>query len=479
MIRLHNTLTRNIDVFTPIKEGEVKLYTCGPTVYNHAHIGNLSSYVFADTLRRTLSSKHSNVHHVMNLTDIDDKTVRDSAIKHPGLEPMEALHKLTRYYEAVFFEDMEAIGVDITKFDFVRATDSIELMQQLITKLYHDNLAYTTDDGVYFSLSEYEKTRTYGQLSHIINSAQAEHRINNDEYDKENAQDFALWKKRKDGEPFWAFTLGGEQLDGRPGWHIECSAMSTSRLGQPFDIHTGGIDLIFPHHENEIAQSTGGNQPEMYAQMFCHNEHMLVDGVKMAKSAGNFYTLLDIINKGYDPLAFRMMALQSHYRNQTNFSWENLDAATNRLKHWRDTACLRWQAYDTLDDGDTYHNDEHRVELLGAIQSIKDTMSDDLNTPETLQIVDDIFSRIEKSGPADVHQDVSQTLLQTIDDLLGLQLLESTPDIDDEAKQLILERQRAREAKDWEASDRLRDQLAEKNIHVKDTAEQPVWTYLK
>lgn len=478
MIRLHNTLTRSTDAFTPLEEGKVRLYSCGPTVYNHAHIGNLSSYVFADILRRTLSSQY-NVQHVMNLTDIDDKTVRDSAIKHPDLSPMEALLKLTRYYEAVFLEDMQAIGVDIDDFDFIRATDSIQEMQQLITKLYEAGIAYVADDGVYFSLAEYKKTRTYGQLSHIVSNAQAEHRIDNDEYDKENAQDFALWKVKKEGEPFWSFTLGSSQIDGRPGWHIECSAMSTHKLGQPFDIHTGGIDLIFPHHENEIAQSTGGNQPETYAQVFCHNEHMLVDGIKMSKSKGNFYTLLDIINKGYDPLAFRMMTLQSHYRHQTNFTWGNLESAGNRLKHWRDVACLRWQTYDTLNDGDTYHADEHRVDILGAIQSIKDTMNDDLNTPETLQIVDDIFSRIERRAPADVHQDVLQTLLETIDSLLGLQLRASTPDIDDHTKQLILERQRMREAKNWEQSDKLRDELAAKNIDVRDTAKQSIWSYIK
>lgn len=477
MVRLHNTLTRKTEVFTPLNEQEVKLYSCGPTVYDHAHIGNLSAYIFADTLRRVLSRSYK-VHHVMNFTDVDDKTIRDSALKHPTLSPMEALEKLTRYYEVVFLEDMEAVGNDVAAFDFLRATDTIQEMQNLIRKLHDDGIAYVADDGVYFSLSEYKRTRQYGQLSHITIANEAQHRIQNDEYDKENAQDFALWKAKKGNEPSWPFELAGSNIEGRPGWHIECSAMSTHKLGQPFDIHTGGVDLIFPHHENEIAQSTAGNQPEEYATFFCHNEHMLVDGVKMSKSKGNFYTLVDILNKGYSPLAFRLMVLQSHYRNQTNFTWANMDAASNRLKHWQDVACLRWQAKDTLVNDNTYDGDEQRVELMGAIQSLNDALSNDIDTPAALRIIDDIFTSIEKWPLTDIHLEMFHSLLEVIDTQLGLQLRSATPDISIEAKKLIQERNLAREAKDWHTSDKLRDRLADMSIAVKDHQRGTTWSYI-
>lgn len=331
-MKLYNTLTKNEEEFKPIEAGEVSIYSCGPTVYDHIHIGNLASFIYADELRRSLEAEGHKVRHVMNITDVDDKTISKSQQKYPDLDPKEALHKLTKEYEEIFMRDMQSVGNDVNAIEFVRATDYIPQMQDLIRRLHKDGFAYLADDGVYFSIEAYKKSgKTYGQLTPIDSQNTSVSRIQNDEYDKESIHDFALWKLRKDNEPAWDFELEGNDLTGRPGWHIECSAMSTTLLGQPFDIHTGGVDLIFPHHENEIAQSTAGISEDYLAKLFFHNEHLLVDGKKMSKSLNNFYTLEDITEKGFDPLAFRLMVLQSSPKNQANFSWEILGAAQNRF----------------------------------------------------------------------------------------------------------------------------------------------------
>lgn len=476
MPKLYNTLTRHVEEFLPLDAaGGVRMYSCGPTVYNHAHIGNLASYIFADTLRRTIALSGYTVHHVMNITDVDDKTIRDSKTAYPKLEANEALKVFTRKYEDIFYEDMRSIGNDLGAIDFVRATDSITAMQGIISKLLDEGQAYIGSDGVYFDIQAYGQTRTYGQLSRITTSSTSNERIDNDEYDKDTAHDFALWKKQKPGEPAWPFSLAGSDLTGRPGWHIECSAMSTQALGQPFDIHTGGIDLIFPHHENEIAQSTAGSQAESYSRFFCHNEHLLIDGRKMSKSLGNFYTLEDVTKRGFDALSLRMLALQSHYRSQLNFSWDSLTAAQNRLQHWRAVAELRWQTHDTLVDDDEKGSDELTVSILQARQDALSAMQDDLNTPTALRVIEDVFSRLERSGVSDIHHEAMLGLISFIDDALGLELLSSTPDIGDEEKMLILERERAREAKDWKRSDELRDKLAGKLVNLRDTARGVIW----
>lgn len=475
MLRLHNTLTRRIEDFVPLEKNQVRIYSCGPTVYNHAHIGNLASYVFADLLRRIVAHSGYTVRHVMNITDVDDKTIRDSKTAHPKLNANQALMEFTRTYEAIFYEDMAAIGTDLQAISFVRATESIEAMQSIIRKLHAESQAYISSDGVYFDIRAYSKSHTYGQLSPISAASTSNERIDNDEYDKDTVHDFALWKRQKPNEPAWPFELDGTDLTGRPGWHIECSAMSTGALGQPFDIHTGGIDLIFPHHENEIAQSTAGNQPDSYARYFCHNEHLLIEGRKMSKSLGNFYTLQDIIQKGFEPMALRMLVLQSHYRSQLNFSWDNISAAQNRLKHWQATAELRWQTHDTLVDDDEKVGDELTVAILQAQQDTVNALQDDMNTPAALRIIEDAFTLIEKTGVSDVHHEALSQFLASIDSVLGLGLLQATPDIADEIKMIILERERAREAKDWKASDKLRDKLLDNGIQVRDTSRGAVW----
>ena len=468
-MKFYNTLTKSLDDFAPLDGRTARIYSCGPTVYNFAHIGNLSSYIFADMLRRAVKLAGYDTRQVMNLTDVDDKTIRDSLAEFPDLEPMEALIKLTRHYENIFMREMRAIGNDVEAVEFVRATDNIADMQKLIQKLLEQKVAYIADDGIYFSISEYQKTRTYGQLSKIEIAKNQLSRIDNDEYDKDSARDFALWKLQKPGEPAWDFEVNGKNLRGRPGWHIECSAMSVENLGQPFDIHTGGIDLIFPHHENEIAQSTAGDQPQVMAKFFVHNGHLLVDDKKMAKSAHNFYTLSDIRKRGFDPLDFRMLVLQSHYRSATNFSWENLTAAQNRRRNWRNIAELRWQ----LPDDSEVDNDNLRDEISQTILIAKNRLLHDLSTPNALSTIDEVLGLV---GTKSLPKLQIENLIDFIDENLGLNIKDTTPNITLEQENLIEQRTEARANKNWQESDKLRDQLLEQGIELNDTASQTIWS---
>ncbi len=465
-MKLYNSLAKQIQTVAPQDPSETTMYSCGPTVYDHLHIGNLSSFIFADMLRRTLSSSGLAVRHVMNFTDVDDKTIRRSREQYSGLEPKEALLKLTDQYTRLFGEDMAAVGNDIAAMTFIKATDSIDAMQQLIASLYEHDFAYIADDGVYFSIGAYQKSgKIYGQLTEITTSSTSEARIQNDEYDKESAHDFALWKTQKEGEPAWEFSLDGHDLSGRPGWHIECSAMSALLLGQPFDIHTGGVDLLFPHHENEIAQSTAGKDT-VYARLFAHNEHLLVDGQKMSKSLDNFHTLANITSRGYDPLAFRLLALQAHYRKQAHFSWDNLEAAENRLRAYQAMADSYWQP-----------NSEAGIdeEVLHAHQeAISKALSDDLDTPAALVSLSALEALIDQQGVAIAGQAAFGATLDWLDAALGLQLC--SLDITDDQKKLIAEREAARGSQDWPASDRIREQLAEQGIALRDTNRGAIWS---
>ncbi|MDB5164440.1 MAG: cysS [Candidatus Saccharibacteria bacterium] len=469
-MKIHNTLTRQLDTVTPLTDDTVRIYSCGPTVYDHIHIGNLSSFIYADTLRRAVEAGEHRVKHVMNFTDVDDKTIRRSREKYADLEPREALKRLTTEYGDLFLEDMMAVGNDTDAIEFIKATDSavIKGMKQLVTDLHQAGFAYIADDGVYFSIEAYKKSgKTYGQLTEVSTSSTSEARIQNDEYDKESAHDFALWKKQKPGEPAWDFTLDGHELNGRPGWHLECSVMSNQTLGQPFDIHTGGVDLIFPHHENEIAQSTAGQKNPVYASAFVHNEHLLVDGKKMSKSLNNFYTLKDITDKGFDPLAFRMLVLQSHYRNQAHFSWENLESAQNRLRDLRALAALRWQALPVTHDGATFALEEVPLNLTSLL-------NDDLRSPQALAFLSDVSTQLQVVLIETDEIRHFEAMLRTIDELLGLRL-QSVQDITLEQKQLIADREKARTAKDWNKSDKLRDTLITQGIGLRDTNYGTIW----
>jgi cysteinyl-tRNA synthetase len=465
-MRLYNTRTRTIETFTPLHGKDATIYSCGPTVYDHAHIGNLSAYVFADTLRRAIYSAGYQVRHAMNYTDVDDKTIRRSHETYPDDDPKLALHQLTTKYIDLFLDDMRSIGNDTEALTFLRATDEavIEGMRALITTLHEQGFAYITDDGVYFSIDAYRKSgKTYGQLLTLTVGNTSEARIQNDEYDKESVHDFALWKTQKDSEPAWAFTLDGHDLTGRPGWHIECSVMSRQALGQPFDIHTGGVDLIFPHHENEIAQSTATEANPLMAQFFAHNEHILVDGKKMSKSANNFYTLQDIVNKGFDPLAFRVKILQSHYRKQVNFTWGGVEAAQNLLHNLHAWADLKHQpAAYAHKAGNAYKQ---------AFQDILAAMHDDLNTPVAIGILAGLAHDSEADG---VDGDKIQPLLNILDQLFDLSL-SNRPNITEGQRALISGREQVRADKDWAQSDALRDQLTNQGLGLRDTPRGTLW----
>jgi cysteinyl-tRNA synthetase len=461
-MKLFNTLTKHHDLLTPYNPMQATIYSCGPTVYDHAHIGNLSAYIFADTLRRVLASELP-VLHAMNYTDVDDKTIRRSHDEHPELEPMAALTKLTEKYIAVFLKDMVRIGNDVDAITFLKATENIDGMKQLITQLHRDGFAYIAEDGIYFSIEAYKKTgKIYGQLLEITTANTSEARIQNDEYDKESAHDFALWKKQKPGEPAWEFMLDGHDLTGRPGWHVECSVMSKTALGQPFDIHTGGVDLIFPHHENEIAQSTAGHEDRTMAQIFAHNEHILVNGKKMSKSAQNFFTLENIVQKGINPLAFRLLVLQAHYRNQVNFTFESLSGAEQRLKRYQNFAALRFQGRDNAQE----------AENLFAKSGILEALQEDLDTPRALVALEAVMDTIEETFEGTAHNITA--LITQLDRLFGLQLL-STADITNNQKTLLAAREAARAAKDWAESDKIRDELLQAGIGIRDTPSGTVW----
>jgi cysteinyl-tRNA synthetase len=468
-MKLYNTLQKKLIEVKPSKDNTVRIYSCGPTVYDHAHIGNLSAYIFADTLGKSLRLAGYKTKHVMNYTDVDDKTIKRSHDMYPEMDPNESLKKLTEHYIELFLTDIKDIGIDVDKFTFIKATESIEAMKHLIAKLYDADMAYVTDDGIYFSIEKYIASgKNYGQLLEITPQNTGEARIQNDEYDKESVHDFAHWKKQKDGEPAWDFALGKHSLKGRPGWHIECSAMSQQELGIPFDIHTGGIDLIFPHHENEIAQSTAVGNNTIMANIFAHNNHVLVDGRKMAKSANNFYTLKDIKDKGYEPLAFRLMILQSHYRSESNFSWENIESAQNRLHSLRSMADTQWQATD---------NQQEAPVFTVIKEKLMEYSQNDLDTPSILSEISKLTKIVETNGVTAEGLGDFIEVLNTIDSILGLDLAKQ-PDITNEQKNLLKQRAVARSNKDWSESDALREQLQEEGIQVRDTDHGQIWSRL-
>ena len=324
-MRFFNTLGRELQEFTPIQPGKVRMYTCGPTVYNYAHIGNFRAYLFEDVLRRTLEYFGNQVTQVMNLTDVDDKTIRDS--KAAGLK----LQDFTRKYKDAFFDDLKTLRIEPAE-HYPEATGHIQEMQRMIDILFKKGIAYQSDDGsVYFSIDKFPE---YGKLARIDREQQrAGVRINSDEYEKDSVADFALWKawSEPDGEVKWPSPWG----DGRPGWHLECSAMSMKYLGKTFDIHTGGVDNMFPHHEDEIAQSEAANGCK-FVNYWLHCEHLTVDNKKMSKSLGNFYTLRDLLAKGYTGAEVRWALIGTHYRSKLNFSFGLLDQSRNTLRKFSD-----------------------------------------------------------------------------------------------------------------------------------------------
>ena len=468
-MQLYNSLTNSIEEFRAVKDGRISIYSCGPTVYNNAHIGNLSSFIYADILKRALGREFPGIkiHHVMNITDIDDKTIKESQERYPDLEPHQALNKVTREYEKQFIEDLVSLGIDTDEITFTRATEYIPQMQALIKNLVDHKIAYITDDGIYFSIAAYKNAgKKYGQLVDITSESTGSARVNNDEYDKDNIHDFALWKVQKPNEPAWDFEIDGKQLKGRPGWHIECSAMSVDRLGIPFDIHTGGVDLKFPHHENEIAQSTAVGDNNLLARFFFHSEHMLVESRKMAKSADNFFTLQDIIDKPIDPLAFRLFVLQSHYRSQSHFSWVNLQAAQNRLDRIRRVISLQPVNVSGV-------SSDHPPVALANEQFLE--MTNDLNVAKVLETIEAELTSYEQNP----NKLQLTEFLKITDDLLGLNLSTSLQsNLTPEQLELIARRESARLVANWAESDKLRTELKSQGIGLRDTVEGTIWFLL-
>ena len=442
-LKFYNTLTREKEIFTPIDDPNVSFYSCGPTVYNYPHIGNYRAYIFADTLKRVLQYDGYKVHHIMNLTDIDDKTIFNSQ------KEGRTLKEFTEFYTDEFLKDIKSLNI-ISPTKFTKATDYIDEMVAIIKKLLDKGLAYKSNDGsVYYDI---KKFKNYGKLSHLVLEDQKENasgRIKTDEYEKDNAQDFALWKSwdEKDGNVFWDTELG----KGRPGWHIECSAMSMSNLGEQIDIHTGGVDNIFPHHENEIAQSEGATGKQ-FVKYWMHNEWVLVDQKKMSKSADNFYTLRDLIGKGINPLSYRFWLLMANYRTRVNFVWEAVEGAETALKR------LYGLYADLGADVGSIHKEYQN--------KFREYLEDDLDTPRALTLLWDVIKDENMSDG-----DKRATILD-FDKVLGLGFENLQEDIiPDEIKKLAEEREEARKNKDFKKSDELRDKINSLGYEVKDTAD--------
>ncbi len=378
-LKFYNTLTRRKDEFKPLKKGEVRIYSCGPTVYDFPHIGNLRAFVFYDLLRRYLKYRGFRVKQVMNITDVDDKTIRNS--KKEGM----SLRKFTEKYTKIFFDDLAKINVE--KFEiYPKATEHIKEMVELVKTLLKKRIAYKgTDGSIYYNIRKFPD---YGKLSKLdISSLKTGARVSQDEYTKEEARDFALWKAwtPEDGDVFWETEIG----KGRPGWHIECSVMSTKYLGKTLDIHTGGVDLIFPHHENEIAQSEGA-YGKQFVRFWLHNEHVMVEGQKMSKSLGNFLVLKDILKRGHDPRAIRYALLSTHYRSKLNITDKSLWAAQQAIEKIDNFVDLLKEV-----KGEKKNPKVNKI-IKNAQKGFREAMDDDLNISLSLSRIFDFIKEVNK-----------------------------------------------------------------------------------
>jgi cysteinyl-tRNA synthetase len=453
MLTFYNTLSRKKEVFEPIADKRVGIYCCGPTVYGFAHIGNWRAYIFSDTLLRTLHFNNLKTTFVMNITDVDDKTIRDSKMKYPDLEPMAALKKFTKEYEEIFWRDLAKLNIQ--KPDKIpHATELIGPMQELIVNILNSGYAYEKDGSFYFNVGKYSKDHQYGQLVALdLGQLKTGLRILSDEYEKEEVQDFVLWKASKPGEPSWDFAWQRKNYPGRPGWHIECSAMSHEYLSTPFDIHTGGVDLRFPHHENEIAQSVAGYRTEKLADFFLHNEHVLVDGQRMGKRFKNFYILADLTEKNFRPLSYRYLILTAHYRSKLNFTWKSLQAAQSALNRL-------YQVFGEYPENGKIEKN-YKKEFEAAIY-------DDLDTPKALALA----WKLTKDGQVS-DADKKKTLLD-FDKVfgLGLDMIEIL-EIPDEIKELADQREKLRQEKKWQEADEVRKKIEENGWQIQDSEQGP------
>jgi cysteinyl-tRNA synthetase len=458
-----NTLTRKKEKFVPLEEGKVRIYTCGPTVYDYAHIGNFRTFVFQDLLRRWLEYRGFKVIQVMNITDVDDKTIRGARKRNIPLR------EYTDYYMKAFFEDIEALNLEKAEY-YPRATEHIPEMVELIKRLMEKGYAYRGEDGsIYYDISKF---KDYGKLSKLkIEELKPGARVKVDEYGKEEARDFALWKAwdEEDGDVFWETEIG----KGRPGWHIECSTMAMKYLGETIDIHSGGVDLIFPHHENEIAQSEAATG-KPFARYWLHSEHLLVEGRRMAKRYGNFYTLRDLIKRGYDPKAIRYLLMSTHYRQQLNFTFEGLEAAKGAVD--RLTTFVR-----RLLETDGAGCGEEIKRLMAEVQKrFESAMDDDLNISVALaalfDFVRDVNKLMDENRLSRKEAEEVYDLMMKFDKVLGvIGEVKAEEKLPPEAEELIRRREEARKAKDWATADRIREQLRAMGIILEDTPQGVKW----
>ena len=445
MLKLYNTLTRKKEEFKPIKKGQVGMYTCGPTVYNYAHIGNLRNYVFNDILKRTILYGGFKIKQVMNMTDVDDKTIRGAKNEKVPLK------ELTKKYEKIFLNDLEELNI-LKPEVICRATEHIKEIVELIKILMKKKYAYKSDDGIYFSVSKF---KNYKKLANLEKNKIKKSRIKNDEYDKKNISDFALWKfwTEEDGDVFWKTDIG----KGRPGWHIECSAMSMKYLGDTIDIHTGAIDLIFPHHTNEIAQSEAATG-KRFVNYWIHGGFLTMKEGKMAKSLGNVYILNDLKKEGYSALDYRYLILTSHYRSSLLFSFENLKNSSNSYQRLKRLISL------LSENNKASKNEDDKKTNKKYLEEFENAINDDLNTPEALQILWKLVKDEKAEGKINT--------IKKMDDVFGLDLLKQEKiKIPPEIKKLVDDREETRAKKDWKKADEIRDKIKKIGYKVDDTDE--------
>lgn len=520
-VTFYNTLTKSDETFQPISEDRIAIYTCGPTVYDYLHVGNWAAYIYWDTLVRLLAKRGYNVERVMNITDVghltSDADEGEDKLEKGARREGKTAWEVAEFYTKSFFEGMKQLGL-IEPNHITKATDFIPQQLELVRALKDKGYTYQISDGIYFDTSKFE---SYGDFAGLdLESLKAGARV---EYnaEKRNPSDFALWKFTPTGEKRdmeWTTpvdllqegaseseshpgslssadlpplerqrtareaeemsTRNGETVMGFPGWHLECSAMALSVLGETIDIHTGGIDHIPVHHTNEIAQSEAATG-KRFSNFWLHNNHIKAEGTKISKSLGNGYTLSDLEEKGFSPIDYRMFVLQSHYRSEANFTFENLEAAKNRLNNWRNIAALRHQTHATTAGSQADKHSDDTQPAYATASMVEEALANNLGTPQAMHIVDEAFNAVTRTPLNRINRHALINLLEAIDQLLGLKLIESTPDLPDEAKQLLLERQRARENQDWQASDEIRDKLAAFGVTVRDTPNGAIWEYSK
>ncbi len=464
-LKLYNTLTKRIEEFHPLNPPEVRMYTCGPTVYDYVHIGNFRTFMFQDIVRRYLLYKGFRLKHVMNITDVEDKIIANA--RKQGVP----IDEYTRKYEAAFLEDMDTLRIQRPEI-MPRATEHVGAMRDLVKRLEEKGLTYRGDGSTYYRIGNFSG---YGRLSGLDATAPdgpgegGGSRVDDDEYTKENPRDFVLWKAHREGEACWDSAFG----PGRPGWHLECSAMSMEYLGESFDIHCGGVDLIFPHHENEIAQSEGATG-KPFVRYWLHGAHLIVDGQKMSKSLGNFYTLRDLLGRGCDPVALRYLLFSVHYRKQLNFTFEGVEQAESALRRAND---FLQRIREVADDAP--ENRELSERTAAARRQFDEAMDDDLNTSAALaalfELIRDGNIALEAGQVGAADRDRILEFFAAANQVFDVFRVEAEPLEDERILQLIEEREEARRNRDFKRSDEIRDQLAEWGIQLEDTREGTRW----